>query len=879
VEFALILPAFLLLLMGIIEFGYVLTVYTGLFNAAREGARVGVVDPRSVGQIIAAARQRIFIVDPNAPTVNVLYDEGPSTTPFTDTARVSIGDRVLVQVIYDVPTITPMIKPFAPALHVTTQAARTIASLHTLPPPPPGGGGSPDSDGDAVLDDIDNCPYHYNPGQVDSDGDGWGDVCDNCALWNPDQSDTDGDGVGDECDAVSIAAIIEVNPEIAHEGESLTFTSKVENNGDTALTNVTFTDLFAASHAVPDLAPGEVWLAPEISFAATASSTYVVSATGTGGGETVTSNDEAAVVVIGPAIRVVVDVNLDRVYAGEAVVFRYTVQNVGDCDLTGVTVADSFGTPITAPDLPEGSPAVFWDVWHRVLEDTTNVVTVSATDPLAATVVDTDTVTVKVLEYLQPINIVEPLLEDTTVVSGTAEPGRTLTIRDLMNPDFSAGDVVVRANGRYEFSNLSPSLVVDHVIVVEGYGEVDSAIVQPCGTCVDPIAIYEPLCHRSDVISGTAESSEDVTLLIPGTGYQDTVTVGEAGKFRFTLPDGLVLQAGQTVQVSGYGLSASAVVSPCEQSPYITISPQCGEPSTDIPVVVRGYDWSYSSANDWIVFSLDGTQLLTWKKHEGAPEWETTVTIPSAEAVTGTHTFSATSNNHAGVGMSFVLPCPMPNLVVSDVRLLTTGVISTYQPLAFQMVVENVGARPVDRLFWTDLRGSGPYAYTLGWAAVSELQDGASIPLTVTVQSGFPTTGTYSVWALADSFGQVGESREDDNASSPITVDVLGVGEAPPSPLTGTGVIVGETWVSLPEGPELHPRTEVSVYREATPTELVATTFSGDDAQYKVTGLPAGTYIVVGETWIDGVRYSRTHTGIVVTEDQTTELAIIMYRG
>ena len=71
VEFALILPAFLLLIMGIIEFGYVLTVYTGLFNAAREGARVGVVNPRSMDQIIATARQKIFIANPNGPTVNV----------------------------------------------------------------------------------------------------------------------------------------------------------------------------------------------------------------------------------------------------------------------------------------------------------------------------------------------------------------------------------------------------------------------------------------------------------------------------------------------------------------------------------------------------------------------------------------------------------------------------------------------------------------------------------------------------------------------------------------------------------------------------------------------------------------------------------------
>jgi hypothetical protein len=46
-----------------------------------------------------------------------------------------------------------------------------------------------DSDGDGIPDELDNCPYTYNPDQEDADGDGLGDVCDPC-------TDTDGDGFG-----------------------------------------------------------------------------------------------------------------------------------------------------------------------------------------------------------------------------------------------------------------------------------------------------------------------------------------------------------------------------------------------------------------------------------------------------------------------------------------------------------------------------------------------------------------------------------------------------------------------------------------------------------------------------------------------------------
>lgn len=67
------------------------------------------------------------------------------------------------------------------------------------------GSSTADTDGDRVMDDVDNCPGVFNVDQYDEDGDALGDACDPCPIAAPVGAapadvDVDGDRVGDACD-------------------------------------------------------------------------------------------------------------------------------------------------------------------------------------------------------------------------------------------------------------------------------------------------------------------------------------------------------------------------------------------------------------------------------------------------------------------------------------------------------------------------------------------------------------------------------------------------------------------------------------------------------------------------------------------------------
>jgi len=96
VEFALVVPLVILILMAIIEFGFMFNAYITISNASREGARLGALGSNDTAVVTRVVDTSVAL-DPSKISVII--------TP----ANRSRGDMIRVQVNYNYVLITPII--------------------------------------------------------------------------------------------------------------------------------------------------------------------------------------------------------------------------------------------------------------------------------------------------------------------------------------------------------------------------------------------------------------------------------------------------------------------------------------------------------------------------------------------------------------------------------------------------------------------------------------------------------------------------------------------------------------------------------------------------------------------------------------------------
>jgi Flp pilus assembly protein TadG len=114
VEFALVLPLFLLLVFGIMDLGLAVFSYNSITNAAREGARLAIVN-QDATKVTTRATSQARVA--GAPTVTVAYyqanaDGTPDTTrtcPVGASTYIGVGCLAVVTFSGSYTPITPVI--------------------------------------------------------------------------------------------------------------------------------------------------------------------------------------------------------------------------------------------------------------------------------------------------------------------------------------------------------------------------------------------------------------------------------------------------------------------------------------------------------------------------------------------------------------------------------------------------------------------------------------------------------------------------------------------------------------------------------------------------------------------------------------------------
>ncbi|MCB9176576.1 MAG: DUF11 domain-containing protein [Caldilineae bacterium] len=198
-----------------------------------------------------------------------------------------------------------------------------------------------------------------------------------------------------------LAIVKRAIPDRVRPGEPVHFVFIVSNPGDDPLANVGLSDDTCSPVVGPQaggdananglLDPGETWI-----FDCQANPTQdhrnVATATGEDSlGGPVQASDEAFVDVVIVGLDIEKQADADTVYDASLVTYRYTVRNTGSEPASNVGVSDDRCAPVSGPD-PAGDantnglldPGEVWTyACSQVLtEDTTNIATVVAEDPL-----------------------------------------------------------------------------------------------------------------------------------------------------------------------------------------------------------------------------------------------------------------------------------------------------------------------------------------------------------------------------------------------------------------------------------------------------------------------------------------------------------------
>ena len=135
-EFALVLPIFLLLFFAVVDLGSAVFTFNSLTNAAREGARLAIVNQDSAS-IIARAETQVSVAEINAPNVSIDFYQVDTTTGLPDLSSTcspaAVGCVAVVSFESTYRPLTPIIGNILFKNGVTFKATSILSVEYSCP--------------------------------------------------------------------------------------------------------------------------------------------------------------------------------------------------------------------------------------------------------------------------------------------------------------------------------------------------------------------------------------------------------------------------------------------------------------------------------------------------------------------------------------------------------------------------------------------------------------------------------------------------------------------------------------------------------------------------------------------------------------------------
>ncbi|MBN1876346.1 MAG: pilus assembly protein, partial [Anaerolineae bacterium] len=414
-----------------------------------------------------------------------------------------------------------------------------------------------------------------------------------------------------------------------------------------------------------------------------------------------------------------------------------------------------------------------------------------------ATVTPTPTFTPTPTPQVQPIIIDEPVTEGETSITGTAEPGRAVTLRIIQTGLQRTVDV--GTDGTFLYDGL-PALVAGHTVIVQGYGSQDLAVVQGSGT-------------------GTPSPSPT-----PSTAF-------------IVLDPSCTNDASTTITVYGYNWDSQA------KDTYVYWDEDANAKCTLGSPVNGAFSCVFET------FVTEGMTHIV--RAEG---WKNKVSMVCAAEATFVRPC-------AGDPTPTPTPVSRPDLKITGIQVTDAAPLGTYQTLHLAVGVMNDSAIDVASLFWLDLYvdpvSGTPLSQqaSVDYVAINALSAGSTISLTMYVPDGFDATGDYTVQAMVDTWDQILETNEDNNVSALLPVQITVDNPVPtPTPTPAVipgppGSIQGSTYLNF------RLQSNVSVYVYDADGRLWGSGRSDVNGNYFISNVPAGDYMVVGVLRLANVLY------------------------